>query len=245
MNTDTSQLLQDSFAPPALPGWPRLQAQWVNDIKRAALRQLHASNAGERLLLRIYLIGEQATEITLQRELVTEPPDWLVQQMDQHLAEEREHVRAFGAALAERGEDNVAYSHAQPDWFSRRKIAQWHAIARRYEASFANGLLVPAFAIGLCAEQMATRVLERHVQLLNEIPESHPLQPLLVRVLADEVRHVRLCSDTLTRLVEPHEQLAFKKMLDEIRTIDRSWSVTGAIGLLLIGLIFRLRPDRR
>lgn len=245
MNTDTSQVLRNSLAPPVLRGWPRLQAKWVNDIKRAALGQLHASNAGERLLLRIYLIGEQATEIALQRELVTEPPEWLVRQMDQHLAEEQEHVRAFGAALAERGEVNVAHSHAQPDWLSRRKIVQWHAIARRYEASFANGLLVPAFAIGLCAEQMATRVLERHVLWLNQMPESHPLQPLLVRVLADEGRHVRLCSDTLTRLVEPHEQVAFKKMLDEIRTIDRSWSVTGAIGLLLTGSIFRLLPERR
>ncbi|WP_299201710.1 hypothetical protein [uncultured Amphritea sp.] len=244
MNIDTSSLLHTRLAPPVLRGWPRVQAQWVNYIKRAALRQLHASNAGERLLLRIYLIGEQATEIALQRELVTEPPDWLVRQMDQHLAEEQEHVRAFGAALAERGEINVTQHHAQPDWLSRRKIAQWHTIAHRYEASFASGLLVPAFAIGLCAEQMATRVLERHLQWLNQQPESDPLQPLLVRVLADEGRHVQLCSDTLARLLEPHEQPAFSKMLAEIRAIDRSWSVTGAIGLLLMGLALRLLPQR-
>ncbi len=244
MSIDTSPLLHTSFAPPVLSGWPRLQAQWVNYIKRAALRQLHASNAGERLLLRIYLIGEQATEIALQRELVTEPPDWLVRQMDQHLAEEQEHVRAFGAALAQRGDVNVAHSQAQPDWLSRRKIAQWHSVAHRYETLFANGLLVPAFAIGLCAEQMATRVLERHIRLLNQMPHGHALQPLLVRVLADEGRHVRLCGEALTRLVEPHEQSVLQKMLAEIRAIDRSWSVTGALGLLLTGLIFRLLPDR-
>ncbi len=244
MNTDLLQPGLNRFEPPILRGWPRLQAQWVHHIKRAALRHLHASGAGERVLLRIYLVGEEATEIALQRELVTQPPQWLVRQMDQHLAEEQAHVRAFSAALAERGEANAAHRQLQPDWLSRHKIAQWHAVARRYETSFKNGLLVPAFAIGLCAEQMATRVLERHLSLLNEIPDRQDLQSLLARVLMDEGRHVQLCSDALTRLIEPHEQPSFVTMLAEIRAIDRSWSVTGAIGLLLVGLSLRLLPNR-
>ncbi|SEQ68168.1 hypothetical protein SAMN03080615_02352 [Amphritea atlantica] len=244
MSADSAPFVQDCCDPPVLYGWLRLQAQWVNAIKRAALRQLHASHAGERLLLRIYLIGEDATEIALQQELLSEPPDWIVRQMEQHLNEERQHVRAFAAALEERGETTVAQSTAQPDWLSRRKIAQWHAIAHRYESSFKSRLLVPAFAIGLCAEQMATRVLERHIRLLQQISPSHPLLPLLVRVLSDEGRHVQMCSGALIRLVEPHEQGTLQKMLAEIRAVDRSWSVTGALGLLSVGLLLRLLPDR-
>ncbi len=220
---------------PPLRGWPAWQARLVDRIKRAALRQLHASAAGERLLLRIYLIGEEATEIALQRELIGARPDWLARQMDQHLADEQRHAQAFAAALAARGGRHVP---SQPDWLSRRKIAQWQGLAQRHAGKFSSGLLVPAFAIGLCAEQMATRVLQRHCALIGR---QHPLHPLLSGVLADEDRHVRLCARTLARMVAPLEQPALAALLREIRTIDRSYGVTGAIGMYLAGLALRLR----
>ncbi|MEC5161963.1 hypothetical protein ACFDR9_004363 [Janthinobacterium sp. CG_23.3] len=223
---------------PPLRGWPAWQARLVNAIKRAALRQLHASAAGERLLLRIYLIGEEATEIALQRELIGARPDWLARQMDQHLADEQRHAQAFAAALAERGAPHVP---GEPDWLSRRKIGQWQRLARRHAGQFASGLLVPAFAIGLCAEQMASRVLQRHCALIGP---RHRLHPLLSGVLADEERHVRLCSHTLARLVAPREQPALAALLHEIRGIDRAYGVTGALGMYLAGLALRLRPAR-
>jgi hypothetical protein len=243
---ETLAALPGSLAPPALGGWPRLQARWVDGIKRAALRQLHASAAGEALLLRIYLIGEEATELALQRELQAERPDWLQRQMDQHLAEEQAHAQAFAAAWAARGgpPPQAAATHA-PDWLSRRKIAQWRRLALRHAPHFASGLLVPAFAIGLCAEQMATRVLQRHCAVLRQQAGPHPLLPLLAGVLADEARHVRLCAHTLARLVAPAEQAALDRLLAEVRRVDRAWGVTGALGLLLAGLALRLRPARR
>lgn len=237
--------LPASLAPPTLRGWAHWQARGVDRIKRAALRQLHASTAGEALLMRIYLIGEEATELALQRELLAERPDWLQRQMDQHLAEEQAHARAFAQAWAERGGPVPGASKAQaPDALSRRKIAQWHRLAQRHAPAFASGVLVPAFAIGLCAEQMATRVLQRHQSVLSADSAAHPLLPLISRVLADEERHVRLCAHTLARLVAPHEQLALARLLAEVRAVDRAWGLTGALGLWLAGVALRWRPGR-
>ncbi len=223
------------LAPPQLRGWPRLQAALVDRIKRAALRQLHASTAGELLVLRIYLIGEVATEQALQREEIAERPAWLIRQMDRHLAEEQEHARVLEAALSERG---AAPSAGEPDWFSQRKIANWHRLAQRHAGQFSQGLLVPAFAIGLCAEQMATRVLQRHCATIGQF---HPMHRLLRRILNDESRHVRMCTGTLTRLVGASEQAALAALLREIRSIERGFGVTGALGLYVAGLTLRLR----
>ncbi|AEL08756.1 conserved hypothetical protein [Xanthomonas campestris pv. raphani 756C] len=110
-----------ALQPPPLRGWARAQAWLVDRIKAAALRQLHASVAGECLLLQMYLVGEEATELALQREVPVQRPAWLVPLMDQHLQEEQWHAQAFAAALAARG---AARPSAQPDALSRRKIAQ-------------------------------------------------------------------------------------------------------------------------
>jgi len=228
----------DCLAAPPLRGWPARQAQLVNRIKRAALRQLHASAAGERLLLRMYLIGEEATEVALQKELIGTRPAWLSRQMDAHLADEQRHAAAFAAALAERG---ALHRPSAPDWLSRRKIAQWQRLASRHAGQFASGVLVPAFAIGLCAEQMATRVLQRHCALIGP---RHRLHPLLAGVLADEDRHVRLCGHTLARMVAPRERPALATLLGEIRAIERAHGVTGALGMYLAGLALRLLPAR-
>ena len=238
MSTESPAPAFACLAPPRLRGWPRLQAALVDRIKRAALRQLHASAAGELLLLRIYLIGEVATEQALQREEIADRPVWLVRQMERHLAEEQAHARVFEAAILERG---AAPSASEPDWFSRRKIASWHRLAKRHAGQFSQGLLVPAFAIGLCAEQMATRVLQRHC---TTIGPAHPMHPLLRRIQDDERRHVRLCMGTLTRMVAAPEQAALAALLREIRAIERGFGVTGALGLYLAGLALRLRAPR-
>ncbi len=227
-----------SLDAPALKGWPRLQARLVDEIKQAALRHLHASIAGERLILRMYLIGEEATELALQRELLGNRPDWLVRQMDQHLMEEQRHASEFAAALRLRGEGPTA---CQPDWLSRRKIAKWRQLGKQYAANFSNGVLVPAFAIGLCAEQMATRVLQRHCAVIGPL---HPLHGLLSDVLRDEARHVRLCRHTLEKIVEPHEYEVLGALLNDIRAIDRSYGVTGAIGMYMAGVALRLLPRK-
>ena len=226
------------LAPPALRGWPRLQATLVDRIKRAALRQLHASAAGELLVLRIYLIGEVATEQALQREEIANRPDWLMRQMERHLAEEQGHARVLEAALAARGARPWA---GEPDWFSRRKLASWHRLAKEYAAQFSHGLLVPAFAIGLCAEQMAMRVLQRHCAVIGP---THPMYPMLQRIENDERRHVRLCMGTLTRLVGVAEQPALAALLRDVRTVERSFGVSGALGLYVAGLTLRLRGRR-
>ena len=62
------------------------------------------------------------------------------------------------------------------------KVSDRHRLAERHAGAFAHGLLVPAFAIGLCAEQMASRVRQRHC---GTLAAAHPLLPLLTRVLGD------------------------------------------------------------
>ena len=225
-----------AFAAPRLGGWPRLQAWLVDRVKREALRQLHASRAGELLLLRVYLIGEEATEKTLQHELMPTAPAWLQRQVDQHLREEQEHSELFAAAMRERGMQPPA--ELRPDWLSRAKIGRWQRIARRHAPHFQQGVLVPAYAIGLCAEQMAERVLSRHCSVL---PADHPLQPLLARVLHDEGKHVRLCMRTLSLSVSEAEMPHLQRLLAEARAVDRSFGVSGAVGMYLAGVWLRLR----
>jgi len=227
-----------SLAAPQLRGWPSLQAWLVDRIKRAALRQLHASRAGELLLLRVYLIGEEATEKTLQQELMPSAPAWLERQVAQHLREEQAHSELFIAALRERGARPPAA--LRPDWLSRAKIRAWQRIARRHAPHFQQGVLVSAYAIGLCAEQMAERVLSRHCAVLA--PE-HPLQPLLTRVLQDERKHVRLCTRTLERSVSPAEMPQLQRLLAEARSVDRAFGVSSALGMYLAGVGLRLRAS--
>ncbi|ALM86109.1 hypothetical protein [Bordetella sp. N] len=246
---------------PVPKGWARVQAALVDRIKRAALRRLHASNAGEILLLRMYLIGEESTEQALQDDFVPgDAPGWLARQAAQHLAEEREHVQAFAAAIAQRSvavgdgqrgagdaaadaaDANAAGQSApgasEPDWLSRRKIARWKRLAQRHAPHFSQGVLVPAYAIGLCAEQMGVRVLRRHC---DTIGTTHPLHPLLAGVLEDESRHVRLCMHTLKRTVTADELPRLEALLREIRGIERGFGISGSIGMYIAGWMCALR----
>ena len=233
----------DCLAAPRLRGWPALQARLVHHVKRAALRQLHASRDGEILLLHLYLVGEESSEQALQRELRASAPDWLSRQLDQHLADEQLHARLFADAIAERGghaQPAASPEEApQPDWLSRRKLARWQRLIRRHAPHFSHGGLVPAYAIGLAAEQMASRILQRHCALIGT---GHALHPLLTRVLADEDRHIRLCSHTLQRCVAPHEEARLAQLMREVRNTERGFGITGALGMYLAGMALRLRP---
>ncbi|WP_196493903.1 hypothetical protein [Burkholderia stagnalis] len=225
---------------PAPRGFARMQAYLVDRIKRAALRRLHRSGHGERWMLRMYLIGEEATECALHDEWTGDAPDWIAQRIERHLADERRHAAAFVDALQARGVQ--VDGPGRPDWLSRRKIARWRRIARRHAPHFAHGLLVPAYATGLCAEQMAMRVLARHCGVIGA---RHPMYPLLSRVLTDEVRHVRLCTETLRRLVAPSEAVRLAALLDEIRAVDAGFGVTGALAMYAAGWFHALRPGAR
>jgi hypothetical protein len=227
---------EDGFtclATPKAQGLGAVQARWVDRIKRAALARLHRSQRGERLLLRMYLAGEDATERALLEELLPQSPDWLERQVEQHLADERRHVTLFSEALRAVGDDGE--TRLAPDWLSRRKIQRWQRLAHRYAKHFEHGLLVPAYATGLCAEQMAERVLSRHCAVIG--PE-HGFYPLLSRVLADEKAHVRLCEHTLRRIVGPQETNHLRTLLAEIRTIESGFGVTGALAMYVAGWVY-------
>lgn len=221
---------------PKAQGLSALQARWVDRIKRAALRRLHRSARGERLLLRMYLAGEDATERALLDELMPQSPPWLERQVEQHLADERRHVTLFTEALRAVGDDGSR--RLQPDWLSRRKIQRWQRLAHQYAAHFEHGLLVPAYATGLCAEQMAERVLGRHCTVIGA---EHSLYPLLSRVLADEKAHVRLCEQTLRRIVNPHETAHLAKLLEQIRRVESGFGVSGAVLMYIAGWVLGSR----
>lgn len=241
--TTTQIAVNDNFAcleTPVLHGFAKMRAFLVDRIKQAAIRLLHKNIYGERWLLRMYLIGEETTECALHEEWSKQPLEsWLAQRVEQHLADERCHATAFANELRKRG-ISTNMRHA-PDWLSQRKIAQWRRLALRYAPCFSQGILVPAYATGLCAEQMAMRVLTRHC---STIGATHPLYPLLARVLNDESRHVRLCADTLRHLVPPSETAHLVALLNEIRAIEAAFGFTGAVAMYITGCAMVLLPSR-
>lgn len=236
-------LTQLTLEPPKLTGLLSWQALAVDRIKRAAIRQLHRTKKGELLLLKIYLIGEESTEQTLQQELVPNPPPWLEKLVAQHLHEEQVHVELFANAMRELGAQ--VKTGEPPDRISARKIEQWRQLALQYAPAFQQDVLVPVYAIGMCAEQMAQRVLTRHKEAAGA---QHAWQPLLCRVLKDEEHHVRMCAYVLQRTVHPQESDKLYELLDKVRHIDRSWGITGAVGMYAMGVIYRvgqwLRPNK-
>ncbi|PVZ85963.1 hypothetical protein C9426_17830 [Serratia sp. S1B] len=221
---NTSEADFNCLAAPQLKGLKALQANLVDRIKRAAIARLHRSSGGERMLLRMYLIGEDATERTLMDELMPQSPPWLERVVAQHLADEQRHVKLFAEALQAMGEKNT--TELKPDWLSRQKIRYWQRLAHQYAAHFQYGLLVPAYATGLCAEQMAERVLSRHCAVIGV---EHSRYPLLSSVLADEKAHVRVCKTTLRRIVTPDELPQLARLLKEIRRVESSFGITGAL----------------
>lgn len=212
------------LAAPRPEGLRALQANLVDRIKRAAVARLHRSPRGERMLLRMYLIGEDATERALLDELMPQSPPWLDRVVTQHLADEQRHVKLFTEALQATG--GKVTTELKPDWLSRQKINHWQRLAHQYAPHFQHGLLVPAYATGLCAEQMAERVLGRHCAVIGA---DHAMYPLLSGVLADEKAHVRLCKTTLRRIVAPEEVPQLVRLIKEIRRVESSFGISGAL----------------
>lgn len=235
MNASEQNISEPDFSCLAAPrpeGLKALQANLVDRIKRAAVARLHQSPRGERMLLRMYLIGEDATERALMDELMPQSPPWLERGVTQHLADEQRHVKLFSEALQASGEKST--TELKPDWLSQQKINQWQRLAHQYAGYFQYGLLVPAYATGLCAEQMAERVLSRHCAVIGA---EHSLYPLLSEVLADEKAHVRLCNTTLRRIVTPDELPQLVRLLKDIRRVESSFGITGALVMYVVSLI--------
>lgn len=134
---DADALDFSCLATPVARGLRGLQARWVDRIKRAALVRLHHSRRGERLLLRMYLVGEDATERALLDELMPQSPEWLDRQIERHLADERRHVALFADALRRAGDDGTG--RMEPDWLSRRKIQRWRRLSHAYAGHFSHG----------------------------------------------------------------------------------------------------------
>ena len=228
----------DCLDVPAPRGVMRARAYLVDRIKRAAIRRLHRSASGECWILLVSLSSEESSECVLMRENWDgrQPPDWLAERINRHLNDELHHAEAFAAALRARGA--AVPERRELDWLHRRKIRQWRQLAQRYTPHFGQGVFVPVYAIALCAEQMAMRVLARHCSTLGD---AHPLHPLFARVLADETRHVALCADTLRRLVAPAETARLAALLDEVRAIEASFGVSGALAMYCAGWLHSLR----
>jgi len=221
---------------PVRCGFASVQAYFVDRIKRVAIRLLHRSVRGECWMLRMCFIAEVTTECTLHEDWTGQTPDWLVPLIAQHLEDEQHHAAAFAKALQARGAS--APETSAPDWLSRRKIFQWRNLAHRYAPCFAHDLLVPTYAIGMCAEQMAMRVLARHCEVIGD---GHAMYSLFSRVLTDEARHVQLCRNVLLRLVAPAEARQLAALLREIRAIDAGFGVTGALIMYAVGWFYWLR----
>lgn len=238
MNTAVTSLPSDAClqAPPPA-GWERLRARLVDVVKRAAIRLLHRNRPGELLLLRMYFLAESATVHGIAHDVRPMPmPDWLVAVNARHLEEEGVHIKLFSAAIKAR--DGTLPNARQLDPLSRYKLGRWVAIAQRYRSRFAWDGLVPAYAIGLCAEQMALRVLERH---RRTIAPGHPFQALLDRVWQDEAQHVATCAQVLQKLVSPEEAGHLRALLGELRRVDLAWGLTSAIGLLGVACLTACR----
>ena len=235
-----SSLAHACLMAPEVRSLRALQARLVDRIKRAAIVHLHASERGERLLLRMYHDAEEASQSILVEQLDQQSENWVMRQIRRHLAEEEAHTALFAAALDARG--TGSRSRLAPSGLSRRKLARWRKLANRHAPYFAQGALVPAYATALCAEQMAVRIMHRHC---DTIGPDHALYALFSGVLADEHRHARLCAHTLQRLVAPHEAQRLDILLAEVRRIDAAFGVSGAVAMYVAGLAARALPGGR
>src|SRR5574343_88430 len=222
---------------PEQSGFERLRAKLVDVIKTAAIRLLHHNRQGALLLLRMYFLAESATVHGIANDVRPMPmPDWLVAINARHLEEEGGHIKLFSEAIKSR--QGALPNVRRLDPLSRYKLGLWEGIAQRYRSRFAWDGLVPAYAIGFCAEQMALRVLERHRRAISS---DHPFSPLLDHVWKDEQCHVVTCAEVLQKLVSPDEVDDLRGLIGELRRVDAAWGVTSAIAMLGVACITAIR----
>jgi hypothetical protein len=208
--------------------------------KRLAVRNLQRTRDGEALLLQTYLFGEEEAEGSALAQLAArQAPGWLAPRVEKHRADERRHARMLEEELARLG---VARAKLSLDPISRWKLRRIQQLIDSRAAQFEAGHLVTLLAAAMVLEEMAARVFARHLELLDD---GNPLGATLTTLLRDERKHARLCADSLDRLVGAHESERLRSLLDEVRRVERSFRMTGAVTLLAVGLCFRIRGLRR
>jgi hypothetical protein len=222
--------------------------------KRPALRLLHATPAGEALLVRLYLEAERHAERAAPWEpMLANAPRWLAAWLDRHRAEERRHAELFAGRLrtltAETDEadeaDDAGDARSGFDAVSRRKLAALHRLVVAAAPAFGAGAVVPALAIAWRMEEMGVRVFARHVDVLACDRPDAPLLPVLQVVLADERRHARACRRSVERLVNDRERPALAALVERIDRIERRLGVLGALLLLTSGGLLWMRAKLR
>lgn len=206
---------------------------------------LHKSLIGEVFLLHLYDWGEQATELSLPNTpdvVCADSPDWLLPQLERHLADEQRHSSMLQQHISLLTQNQPTINLPNIDKLSRKKLAAIEALGPKWAPQFKQGTMVIVYAVAWCGEQMAERILKRHIE---QLPSHHPLIPLLSQILADEEHHVRLCQQTLQRLVDTQEQPRLTKLLNEILQIERHLGITSSLGLWCLGFYFWLKAGFR
>ncbi|MFT3837502.1 MAG: hypothetical protein QM723_10955 [Myxococcaceae bacterium] len=208
--------------------------------KRLAVRNLQRTRDGEALLLHTYLFGEEEAEGSALAQLAArQAPEWLAPRVEKHRADERRHARLLEAELARLG---VARKALKLDPVSQWKLRRIQQLIDERAPRFEAGHLVTLLATAMVLEEMAARVFARHLELLEA---GDPLRSTLEVLLRDERKHVRLCADSLDKLVAVEESDQLRALLEEVRRVERSFRLTGALALLGAGLWFRARGPRR
>lgn len=214
-------------------------------IKRPALRALHASARGEAAILRVYLMGEEHAEQAVLLDALAargeEMPRWLARWLERPRADEARHADMLRARLRElRG--SAARTTGEVDPVSRWKLRRLRRLAEEHAEKFEHGIVVPLLAIAWRMEQMAVRVFERHLDVLDATDPSHPTATLLRKLCGDEKGHVAAMRRALTRLTQAPEWNDLQLLVVKIDRIERAFGVTGAALLLSMGVLYWMLP---
>ena len=216
------------------------QAFLVDRIKRKAVLELHRTAAGEAALLEMYLAGESLPESDrMFGELARLAPPWLAAQLAGQEVDERRHADLLRARIAELGEAGEGGERRQQMALAAFKLGRLTRLVDAFESEFEAGRVVPLVAVVLTLERTLARVMRRHRDALESAAGPRQTADLLSAILNDETRHVRDCERALDRLVRPVEKLSIARLMDEAESVDRSFGVTGAVGMLALGVALR------
>jgi rubrerythrin len=209
-------------------------------VKRPAISTLHRSSRGERLILRMYLEGEEHAEHAVLLDAQRTPmPRWLEKWLEHHQADEARHASLLRTRLRElTGEDVETTGHMDP--VSRWKTRRLLRLANEWAARFEQGHVVPLLAVAWRMERMAVRVFERHIDVLERGGSTSPTLDLLRELLADEKRHAAAMQRSLIRLTTVPEWDDVQLLVARIDGVERSFGITGAVIMLTMGALYRL-----
>lgn len=223
---------------PAPTQWVKIQNWLIHHIKKQAIKLLHKSSMGELFLLHLYDWGETATELSLPdtpERVCANSPAWLLPQLKRHLADEQRHSQMLQARIRLLNQPSTPLKLPDIDKLSQKKLQAIEALAPQWAPHFKENTMVIVYAVAWCGEQMADRILTRHIA---QLPADHHLVPLLSQILADEQHHIQLCQQTLQKLVRQQEVPALQALLKEILKIERHLGITSTLGLWWLGLYY-------